>query len=140
MVDSDLPSYAQQERKSLLGIRKLCEVPETLLNDHTLSGPDINNNLRDVLIRFRNEPIGFSGDIEMMFRNFHIKSEERDFTRFYWFSRISQIVTYASTELAYTFLEILQVQLWQILESDTLCPTYLQTCLTSSSLSASNSM
>ena len=54
--------------------------------------------------------------------------------------RISQKVTYVSTELTYPFLETVQVQLWQILESDTLCLTYLQTCLTSSSLSASNTM
>ena len=59
----------------------------TSLNDQILSGPDINNNLRDVLIGFRNGPIGFSADIEMMFHNFYIKPEEKDFTRFYWFSQ-----------------------------------------------------
>ena len=58
----------------------------TSLNQQLLQGPDINNSLRSVLIRFRNGCVGFSADIERMFHAFHLEEEDRDFTRFYWFA------------------------------------------------------
>ena len=57
----------------------------TCLNDHLLSGPDINNRLRDVLIGFRNGTVGFSADVESMFHNFLLKVDQQDYIRFFWF-------------------------------------------------------
>ena len=57
----------------------------TSLNDNLLSGPNLNNDLRGVLQRFREEKIAFVADIMSMFNNFHITPEFRDMTRFFWF-------------------------------------------------------
>ena len=55
------------------------------LNDILLSGPDLNNYLRAVLLRFREKPIGFAADIESMFSAFKVPPSQRDLLRFYWF-------------------------------------------------------
>ena len=55
------------------------------LNDCLYSGPDLNNQLRGVLLRFREQPIAFAADIENMFSNFKVPEEQRDFLRFFWF-------------------------------------------------------
>lgn len=57
----------------------------TCFNDYLLKGPDENNRLKGVLLRFRKRPIGFSSDVEAMFNQFHVFPEETDFLRFYWF-------------------------------------------------------
>ena len=57
---------------------------DTSLNKELLQGPDINNQLRTVLLRFRRKPIGFSADIESMFYAFRLYPKDRDFTRFFW--------------------------------------------------------
>ena len=54
------------------------------LNQVLLQGPDRNNRLKDVLIKFRNGPIAISSDIEAMFHSFHLSENDRDFVRFYW--------------------------------------------------------
>ncbi|PWA22445.1 hypothetical protein CCH79_00020932, partial [Gambusia affinis] len=55
------------------------------LNDVLLTGPDLNNTLLGVLIRFREEAIAFTADIEQMFYCFLVKDEDRNFLRFLWF-------------------------------------------------------
>lgn len=55
------------------------------LNDVLLSGPDLNNTLLGVLIRFRREAIAFTADIEQMFYCFLVSEEDRNFLRFLWF-------------------------------------------------------
>ncbi|XP_034053860.1 uncharacterized protein LOC117533931 [Gymnodraco acuticeps] len=55
------------------------------LNDVLLTGPDLNNTLLGVLIRFRKESIAFTADIEQMFYSFLVKGEDRNFLRFLWF-------------------------------------------------------
>ncbi len=54
------------------------------LNRHLLSGPDMTNNLVDVLCRFRQEPIGLMCDIEAMFHQVRVSPDCRDFLRFFW--------------------------------------------------------
>ena len=56
------------------------------LNDCLLQGPDLNNSLRGVLIRFREKPIAFSADIESMFNAFIVPPGQRDLLRFFWWS------------------------------------------------------
>ncbi|KAK3545643.1 hypothetical protein QTP70_008781 [Hemibagrus guttatus] len=55
------------------------------LNDVLLSGPDLNNSLLGVLLRFRRELVAVTADIEQMFHSFIVKEEDRDFLRFLWF-------------------------------------------------------
>ena len=54
------------------------------LNKNLLQGPDLTNTLTGVLCRFRQEPVGFTCDIESMFYQVHVKEERKDFLRFLW--------------------------------------------------------
>ncbi|XP_071950844.1 uncharacterized protein [Antedon mediterranea] len=67
------------------------------LNDTLLSGPDLMNQLLGVLIRFREEPVAVTGDIEQMFYAFKVREDHRKFLRFLWFKDNqpdAEIVTY----------------------------------------------
>ncbi|XP_039885710.1 uncharacterized protein LOC120732292 [Simochromis diagramma] len=55
------------------------------LNDVLLSGPDLNNTLLGVLIRFRREPIAVTADVQQMFYCFKVCEEHRNFLRFLWY-------------------------------------------------------
>ena len=54
------------------------------LNDHLLQGPDLTNTLIGVLCRFRKEPVAFMCDIEQMFHQFRVNTEDRNYLRFLW--------------------------------------------------------
>ena len=56
------------------------------LNDCLLSGPDANNSLLGVLMRFRHEPVAFAADVEHMFHNFSVAPADRDLLCFYWYA------------------------------------------------------
>ena len=51
----------------------------TALNDRLLQGPDLTNSLIGVLVRFREEPVAFMGDIEAMFYQVRIPKDQRNF-------------------------------------------------------------
>lgn len=55
------------------------------LNDVLLRGPDMNNSLLGVLMRFRKEPVAVTADIQQMFYCFIVQEDHRDFLRFLWF-------------------------------------------------------
>lgn len=55
------------------------------LNDVLLTGPDLNNSLLGVLLRFRKEAIAITADIQHMFHCFHVRPEDRNFLRFFWY-------------------------------------------------------
>ena len=55
------------------------------LNAVLLQEPDLNNEMRGVLLRFREKPIAFSSDVEAMFNNFSVPKTERNFLRFFWY-------------------------------------------------------
>ena len=54
------------------------------LNDVLLTGPDLNNTLIGVLLRFRKERIAITADIEQMFYCFMVKEDHRNYLRFMW--------------------------------------------------------
>ncbi len=54
------------------------------INDQLLPGPNLTNTLVGVLTRFRQDPIGFMGDIEAMFYQVDVPINQRDFLRFLW--------------------------------------------------------
>lgn len=55
------------------------------LNDVLLQGPDLNNSLLGVQMRFRTEPIRVLADIEQMFHCFVVREDCRDMLRFLWY-------------------------------------------------------
>ncbi len=54
------------------------------LNDVLLTGPDLNNTLLGVLLRFRREKVAVMADIERMFYCFKVKEQHRNYIRFLW--------------------------------------------------------
>ncbi|KAF2357385.1 Retrotransposon Pao [Trinorchestia longiramus] len=56
------------------------------LNDQLLQGPDYNNALRGVIMRFRMHVVAFMADVEAMYHAFHLTKEDQDYLRFYWFA------------------------------------------------------
>ena len=55
------------------------------LNSNLLTGPDQNNLLLGLLLRFREKEVAFMADIESMYHCFHVPKEHRDAMRFFWF-------------------------------------------------------
>ena len=55
------------------------------LNENLLSGPDLNNTLLGVLLRFRMESVAVIADIKGMFHQVRVVESDRDLLRFLWF-------------------------------------------------------
>lgn len=55
------------------------------LNSVLLTGPDFNNSLIDVLMRFRRNCIAVMADIQQMFHCFVVREDHRDYLRFLWY-------------------------------------------------------
>ena len=54
------------------------------LNDSLFSGPDINNTLIGVLLRFRQHPFAFVADLQKMFHQVSVPEYQQDSLRFLW--------------------------------------------------------
>ncbi|XP_064639787.1 uncharacterized protein LOC135495255 [Lineus longissimus] len=54
------------------------------LNDMVLQGPDYNNSLIGVPLRFRQERVAVKSDIEAMFHQVRVRPADRDVLRFLW--------------------------------------------------------
>lgn len=54
------------------------------LKTELLQGPDLNNSLVGVILRFRKEPIGFMADIKSMFHQVRMDKAHVDYLRFLW--------------------------------------------------------
>ena len=55
------------------------------INDVLLPGPVLTNKVVDVLLRFRQHPVGLMGDIEGMFFQVNVSEHHRDCLRYMWF-------------------------------------------------------
>lgn len=64
------------------------------LNDELMQGPDLTNNLIDVLLKFRDDRCAFVSDIEKMY--YQVKTPKRhwDFMRFFWLNPRGDIREY----------------------------------------------
>ena len=83
-----LPHYAIYHPKKLNKVRVVFDCSakyrETLLNNQLMQGPDLTNSLVGVLLWFRQAPVSFTADIESMFYQVRVPSDQRDFLRFLW--------------------------------------------------------
>ena len=62
------------------------------LNDKCFSGPDLNNRLTNVLLRFRQYPVAYCADVEAMYYQVVIPPHERDVLRFLWFDSFGEVI------------------------------------------------
>jgi len=53
------------------------------LNKELLQGPQLNNNLLGVLLRFREEKVALTSDIESMFHRVNCAERDTDAQRFF---------------------------------------------------------
>ena len=66
------------------------------LSSNLLKGPDLQSNLTVVILRFRENKIALSADIEQMFMKVKVAPEDRKFLRFLW-NNDGRIETYEYT-------------------------------------------
>jgi len=62
------------------------------LNHKLLVGPTIQDNLVDILIRFRLHQIVLTADIEMMYRQILVREQDRDLQRILWRTDVNEKV------------------------------------------------
>ena len=62
------------------------------LNDTVYGGPDINNGLLGVLLRFRLYEHAIAADIEAMYLQVRVPSRDRNVLRFLWYDDAGQFV------------------------------------------------
>ena len=56
----------------------------TSLNSELLQGPDMTNRLYGILLRWRKEEIAVMADVEAMFHQVNVPSDDRDMLRYIW--------------------------------------------------------
>ena len=57
------------------------------LNSHLLQGPDLTNNLVGVLLRFRQDKFAVMANLESMFHQVRVPTEDQDLLRFLWWPK-----------------------------------------------------
>ena len=62
------------------------------LNDKIMQGPDLNNRLIHVLLRFRLHQFAVMGDIESMYHQVKIPTGDKDALRFLWFNEDGNVI------------------------------------------------
>ena len=55
------------------------------LNNYIHQGPNLASHIYNVLSKFREFPIAFTGDIQGMYNQVRVESKHRDCLRFLWF-------------------------------------------------------
>ena len=54
------------------------------LNTEALTGPKLQSDITDILIKFRKEPVALAGDISQMYHQLVLRPEDRPLHRFLW--------------------------------------------------------
>ena len=62
-----------------------------------MSGPDLTNELRGVLHRFREDVIVVIADIEGMFHAFKVTPQDKDALRFFWVDKDGYLIELRAT-------------------------------------------
>ena len=69
-------------------VRRVCDAAAKFqgssLNSHLLGGPDLLNNIVGIFMRFREEKVALSGDIEAMFNQVAVPEADQVALRFLW--------------------------------------------------------
>ena len=69
-------------------VRRVCDAAAKFqgssLNSHILSGPDLQNNLVGIFLRFREEKVAHTGNIEAMFNQVAVPETDQVALRFLW--------------------------------------------------------
>ncbi|XP_033105146.1 uncharacterized protein LOC117107553 [Anneissia japonica] len=85
-----LPLFGVYDPKKKDKIRGVFDSSATFcglsLNKVLLKGPDFNNDLVGVLMRFRKQAVAVSADVESMFYCFEVAEKHRNFLRFFWYA------------------------------------------------------
>jgi hypothetical protein len=98
-----IPHHAVEKNSSTTPIRIVydCSCKSSTsrsLNDCLLAGPPLQNDITEILLRFRFHKFGVVSDIEKAFLQINLHEDDRDYTRFLWLSdpknANSDIVTY----------------------------------------------
>ena len=76
--------HAQKPDKVRVVFDCAAKFEDTTLNDQLLHGPDLTNTLIGVLIRFCQEPVALTSDIEAMFHKVRVNSQDSEALRFLW--------------------------------------------------------
>ena len=72
------------------------------LNECLLVGPKVQEDLFDILLRFRFFKVGMSADIAKMYRQVELSKKDKDYHRIFWrFDRQQPIDTYRMTRVTY---------------------------------------
>ena len=69
------------------------KVQDTSLNDQLETGPKLQRNIIDVLLRFRKYKVALASDVSEMYMQVKVKSEDRKHLRFLWWEG-NELVTY----------------------------------------------
>ena len=83
-----IPIFAvtnEKKKKTRMVFDASAEYSGVSLNSVLLQGEDRNNDLRDVLFRFRNGTVAVSADVESMFHSFYLPETHRNYVKFFWF-------------------------------------------------------
>jgi len=79
----------KQTTKLRIVFESLSKEPNQLsLNDCLGKGPNLTLNIFDILIKFRNYPIGMVADTEKAFHQIVVNSSDRDMLKFLWFDDV----------------------------------------------------
>ena len=70
---------------------------EESLNDKAYSGPDLNNKLLHVMLRFRTGPHAIMADIEAMYNQVKVPENDRDALRFLWYDEDNTVKHFRMT-------------------------------------------
>ena len=83
-----LPHHPVVNPKKPGKVRRVCDAAAKFqgssLNSHLLSGPDLLNNLVGIFMRFREEKVALSGDIEAMLNQVAVPEADQGALRFLW--------------------------------------------------------
>jgi hypothetical protein len=71
------------------------------INDILLVGPTLQENLYNIMIRFRWHIVAVSGDITKMYLQVELAPEDRDFHRILWFDKNGKLLTYRMTRVTF---------------------------------------
>ena len=75
----------RNEKARVVFDSKVGLVGDRSLNEELIQGPDRNNSLRGVLLRFRKHPHAVTADVENMFHHIALPEEQSTYLRFFWF-------------------------------------------------------